>query len=292
MAQLKVSVRFYGDSLVRAVWDDCSSRWLFSLVDVVGAVNGVSDHEKNRNYYKYLKGKLRREDNKLVSATNRLKLEAPDGKRRMTDVADMNTIIAIAAHFPGTRAVPFVAWLTGSEDCLDGRSRAKAYTLFDGNILDSIETGSLRGLCQIHAYLFGGLYPFAGQVRTANIAKGGFRFAAARFLPTTLEHVERMPETTFDNIIDKYVEMNIAHPFLEGNGRAMRIWLDMMLRRSIGRCVDWSLVPKGDYLDAMRHSVTDPTMIKDILARALTDRIADRETFMKGIDYSYYYEQP
>ena len=291
-AQVKVSIRFYGDSIVRAVWDEGSSRWLFSLVDVVGAINGVADHEKNRNYYKYLKGKLRREDSELVSATNRFRLVAPDGKRRLTDVADMDTIIAVAAHFPGKRAVPFVAWLTGSDDSIDGRSKAKAYTLLDGNMLDSIETGTVRGLCQIHAYLFAGLYPFAGQVRTVNIAKGGFRFAMARFLPDTLSRVERMPDDTFDNIVDKYVEMNIAHPFREGNGRATRIWLDMMLRRAVRKCVDWSLVPKDAYLDAMRRSVTDPTMIRNLLSQALTERINDRETFMKGIDYSYYYEQP
>ena len=288
---MKVSIRFYGDSLVRAAWDETSSRWLFSLVDVVGAINGVDDHEKNRNYYKYFKKKLRREDSQLVSATNRLKLEAPDGKHRFTDVADMDTIVAMSSHFPGNRAIPFVAWLTGSEDSLDGRSKAKAYTLFDGNMLDSIETGTIRGLCQIHSYIFGGLYPFAGQVRTVNIAKGGFRFAMAQFLPETLRHIERMPDDTFDAILGKYVEMNIAHPFREGNGRATRIWLDMMLRRALGKCVDWSLVGKHAYLDAMRRSVADTTSIRQLLAGALTDKIVDREIFMKGIDYSYYYEE-
>ena len=151
--------------------------------------------------------------------------------------------------------------------------------------------GTVKGLLQIHAYLFGGLYDFAGQIRTVNIAKGGFQFAMAQYLPQTLASIEQMPESDFEAIIDKYVEMNIAHPFREGNGRSTRIWLDLMLKRNLKQCIDWSLVNKRFYLEAMQHSVVDATEIKRLLQPALTDKIDDRETFMKGIDYSYYYEQ-
>ncbi|MFT3952726.1 MAG: Fic family protein [Oscillospiraceae bacterium] len=158
-------------------------------------------------------------------------------------------------------------------------------------MFDTIEVGTVKGLQQIHGYLFGGLYDFAGKIRTLNIAKGGFQFAMARFLPETLKKIEKMPESTFDEIADKYVEMNVAHPFMEGNGRSMRIWLDLILKKNMKKCVDWSKINKKDYLQAMEKSVSDSGMIKDLLQSALTDRINDREMFMKGVDYSYYYEQ-
>lgn len=181
-------------------------------------------------------------------------------------------------------------WFSYSDNTLDGQSRKKAYALFE--FVNSIEVGTVKGLQQIHAYLFGGLYDFAGKIRTVNIAKGGFQFAMAQYLPQTLADIEKMPETTFDEIMDKYVEMNVAHPFREGNGRSTRIWLDLMLKRSLKKCVDWSRINKKDYLAAMTHSVADAAPIKKLVGNALTDKIGDRETFMKGIDYSYYYEQP
>ena len=149
----------------------------------------------------------------------------------------------------------------------------------------------MKCLQQIHAYLFGGLYDFAGQIRNKNISKGGFTFANCLYLPTIIPTIERMPETTLDEIADKYVEMNVVHPFMEGNGRSTRIWLDLMLRRSLKRCVDWSRIDKNEYLTAMRESVVDSTHIKALLKGALIDKINDREMFMKGIDYSYYYEE-
>ena len=173
----------------------------------------------------------------------------------------------------------------------DGKSKSKAYALFESSLIDSIEVGTVKGLQQIHAYLFGGLYDFAGQIRTVNIAKGGFQFAMAQYLPQTLANIEQMPETTFEEIADKYVEMNIAHPFREGNGRSTRIWLDLILKKQLQKCVDWSRINKNDYLNAMQKSVVNSSGIKCLLESALTDKINDRETFMKGIDYSYYYEQ-
>lgn len=183
-------------------------------------------------------------------------------------------------------------WLNYGNNSLDRKSHTKAYGLYESGLLNSMEPGTLKCLQQIHAYIFGGLYDFAGQVRTKNISKGGFTFANCMHFPDTLQVIERMAETTFDEIMDKYVEMNVAHPFMEGNGRSTRIWLDLMLKRSLRRCVDWSRINKNEYLAAMRESVADSTHVKRLVESALTPLINDREMFMKGIDYSYYYEQP
>ena len=287
----KMSIRFFNDREVRAVWDEAESKWWFSVLDIIGVLNDQDDYNKNRNYWKYLKTKLKREGSELVSATNQLKLLAPDGKKRLSDTLDDQGVVALAQSFPNTRAMRFVEWFVGGEETIDGRSRSKAYALFESGLLEGIEVGTMQGLRQIHAYLFGGLYDFAGQIRQVNIAKGGFQFAMAQYLPTTLTHIEQMQEQTWEQIIDKYVEMNIAHPFREGNGRATRIWLDLMLKKQLGLCVDWSQVDKYAYLEAMRASVADASPLKRLLYPALTDKINDRETFMKGIDYSYYYEQ-
>lgn len=287
----KISIRFFDDREVRAVWDEEGAKWWFSVLDIVGVLNAQDDYAKNRNYWKYLKTKLRNEGNEVVSSTNQLKLLAPDGKRRLTDVLDNNGVIALAKSFPNNKASRFIEWFTISDESIDGKSRSKAYALFESSLIDSIEVGTVKGLQQIHAYLFGGLYDFAGQIRTVNIAKAGFQFAMAQYLGQTLADVERMPEDSFENIIDKYVEMNVAHPFREGNGRATRIWLDLMLKKNLQLCIDWSQVDKRKYLKAMTRSVADATAITDLLRPALTDKINDRDTFMKGIDYSYYYEQ-
>ncbi|MDR3296233.1 MAG: Fic family protein [Clostridiales Family XIII bacterium] len=197
----------------------------------------------------------------------------------------------LAKEFPGKKANHFIEWFTYSDDTIDGQSKTKAYTLFDSSLLDTIEIGTAKGLQQIQGYLFGGLYDFAGQIRTLNIAKGGFAFAPVQFLGNTLKTIEAMPESTFDEIADKYVEMNVAHPFMEGNGRSTRIWLDLILKKNLKLCVDWSKIGKNEYLNAMQKSVSDPAPIKTLLRPALTDEINDREMFMKGVDYSYYYEQ-
>lgn len=287
----KISIRFFDDREVRAVWDEAGAKWWFSVLDIIGVLNAQDDYAKNRNYWKYLKTKLRNEGNEVVSSTNQLKLLAPDGKRRLTDVLDNASVIALAKSFPNNKASRFIEWFTNSDESIDGKSRSKAYALFESSLIDSIKVGTVKGLQQIHAYLFGGLYDFAGQIRTVNIAKAGFQFAMAQYLGQTLADVERMPEDSFENIIDKYVEMNVAHPFREGNGRATRIWLDLMLKKNLQRCIDWSHVDKRKYLESITRSVAGPTCIKDLLRSALTDKINDRDTFMKGIDYSYYYEQ-
>ena len=287
----KISIRFYNDHEVRALWDKDNSKWWFSVLDIIGAINNQDDYQKNRNYWKYLKTKFKKENNELVSLTNQLKLVAPDGKKRLTDVMDSDGVILLAKNIPNNKVNDFLDWFLYSDNTIDGQSRKKAYTLFESGLLGTLEPGSIKCLQQIHAYLFGGLYEFAGQIRSKNISKGGFTFANALHFPTILRSIENMPETTFDEIVDKYVEMNVAHPFMEGNGRSTRIWLDLMFRRSMKKCVDWSKIDKNDYLNAMQKSVVDPTEIKRLLQSALTDKIHDRETFMKGIDYSYYYEQ-
>ena len=287
----KISIRFFNDKEVRAIWDEENSKWWFSVLDVVGVLNTQDDYEKNRNYWKYLKAKLKKTLPELVSDTTQLKLTAADGKKYKSDVMDYNQVIELAKNFPNNKSAPFIQWFTYSDETVDAKSKTKAYALFESSLLDSIEIGTVNRLKQIHGYLFGGLYDFAGKIRTVNISKGGFKFAAAEFLPETLDQIEKMSEDSFDQIIDKYVEMNVAHPFREGNGRTTRIWLDLILKRSLKKCVDWSQINKKDYLEAMEQSVLDSTKIKFLIQNALTDKINDREMFMKGIDYSYYYEE-
>ena len=234
----KKSIRFYNDREVRAVWDEEHSKWWFSAIDIVRAINDEPDYVKAGNYWRWLKRKLTADGVQLVSITHDFKFEAPDGKQRASDALDTECVQTLAKHYPNNRANAFLDWFTYSDNTIDGQSKKKAYSLFESGLLETLEPG-----------------------------------------------------TTFDEIADKYVEMNVAHPFMEGNGRSTRIWLDLMLRRSLKKCVDWSRIDKNAYLEAMRHSVADPTPIKALLQSALTDKIDDRETFMKGIDYSYYYEQ-
>ena len=285
--QHKKSIRFFNNREVRAVWDDEHSKWWFSVLDIIAAINEQDDYQKTRNYWKYLKTKLRKENSQLVSSTNQLKLKASDGKSYKTDTFDAEGVTLLAKHINNTKATNVLDWFLYSDNTIDGQSKKKAYQLFESGILKTVDPGTIK----LHAYLFGGLYDFAGQIRTKNISKGGFTFANCIHFPETLQTIERMPETTFDEIMDKYIEMNVAHPFMEGNGRSTRIWLDLMLKRSLKRCVDWSQIDKNDYLSAMRESVSDSTHIKALLLPALTTKIDDREMFMKGIDYSYYYEQ-
>ena len=169
-------------------------------------------------------------------------------------------------------------------------SKARALELFEKGLLDQFEIGTFRGLAQIHAYLFGEIYEFAGQVRTVNIAKGNFRFAPVLYLRAALDQIGHMPQSTFDEIIEKYVEMNVAHPFREGNGRSTRLWLDAILKKELRQVIDWSRVDKEDYLLAMERSPVKDLEIKTLLKAALTDKINDREVYMKGVDASYHYE--
>ncbi len=287
----KVSIRFFNDREVRVVWDDAGAKWWFSVLDIVAVLTDQSDYKKTRNYWKYLKAKLKRENSELVSGTIQLKLVASDGKRYLTDLLDYNGIIALGKEFPGKSANRFIEWFTYSDETIDSKSKHKAYALFESSFIESIEVGTTKGLRQIHGYLFGGLYDFAGQIRTKNISKGGFQFAMVQFLDSSLRTIELMPENSFDEIVNKYVEMNVAHPFMEGNGRSTRIWLDLILKKRLKKCIDWSKIGKNEYLNAMIKSSVESTQIRNLFESALTDDINSPEMFMKGIDYSYYYEE-
>lgn len=291
MTKTKISIRFFDDREVRALWDEENAKWWFSVLDIVAVLTDQNEYAKARNYWKYLKAKLKRENSQVVSITTQLKFLAPDGKLRLADMLDYDGIIALSKEFPGKKANRFIEWFTYSAESIDGKSKTKAYALFDSSFINSIEVGTFKGLQQIHAYLFGGLYEFAGQIRQKNISKGGFQFAVSRFLGETLKQIEEMPETTFDEIVDKYVEMNMAHPFMEGNGRSTRIWLDLILKKHLNKCVDWSKIGKKVYMNAMIQSPLDSSILKTLLVSSLTDKVNDREMFMKGIDYSYYYEE-
>lgn len=294
----KLSIRFFKDREVRAIWNDDESKWYFSVLDIIGAINEQDDYQKNRNYWKYLKTKIRKESSELVSGANqlngvinRMKLKAADGKSYLTDVVDQAGVELLAKKIPNNRANEFLDWFTYSDNSIDGQSRKKVYSLWENNLIAENEVGTVKALQKIHAFLFGGLYDFAGKIRTKTISKGGTLFCRAEYLPQNLKIIERMPQKTFDEIVDKYVEMNMAHPFMESNGRSTRIWLDIIFKHSLKQCVDWSKINKKAYLNAMHASTTNSKPIKSLLKQALTNQITDRELFMKGIDYSYYYEQ-
>ena len=267
------------------------AKWWFSAIDIIRAINEEPDYVKAGNYWRWLKKKFEKEGVQLVSVTHELKFEAPDGKKRASDALDNQCVETIANNYPSTKANAFLNWFTFSDNTIDGRSKKKAYTLIESNLVADKDVGTVKALQQIHAYIFGGLYDFAGKIRTKTIAKGNTLFCLVEHLHNYLKTVEAMPETTFDEIVEKYVEMNAAHPFMEGNGRSTRIWLDLIFKKRLKMCVDWSKIDKREYLDAMIASHTDSHRIHELLKQAMTDKIADREIFMKGIDYSYYYEQ-
>ncbi|MBP9797339.1 MAG: Fic family protein [Chitinophagales bacterium] len=234
---------------------------------------------------------MKKENSEVVSVTTQFKFIAPDGKLRLADMLDSNGVSALAKNFPNNRAMKFLDWFLYSDTSIDGQSKKKAYTLFESNLINEFEVRTTTGLQQIHAYLFGGLYDFAGQIREKNISNGGHQFVYAQHLKTTLLQIDAMRQTNLDDIIFKYAEMNKAHPFMEGNGRSTRIWLDLMLKKELKKCVDWSKISKENYMNAMIISTVDISVLAQLIVSVLTHKINDREMFMKGIDYSYYYEE-
>ena len=283
MADLKVSIRFFDDVPVRSVWDDETAKWWMCAADVVAALAETSNP---RVYWATVK----RRNPQLFANCKQLKLPARDGKRYLTDVIDEASRNALIAVIQSGKKDVFLRWLSSVGSSIDEKSKQKAYELFESGLINAVEVGTVRGLKQIHAYIFDSLYDFAGQIRTKNISKGGFAFANARFLSDNLKKIEQMPESTLEEIVSKYVEMNIAHPFMEGNGRSTRIWIDLILKKNLSLCVDWSRIDKKAYLQAMEQSPVTEAPILSLISGALTDKINDREVFMKGIDYSYYYE--
>lgn len=284
----KISIRFFDDREVRAIWDEQNSKWWFSVVDVMAV---ITDSNNPRKYWSVMKTRLKKDWNQLTTKCSQLKLESSDWKKYLTDCFSQDDIIEIIKIIPSKKSIKFLDWFTYSDNSIDWQSKKKAYTLFESNLIGDIEVGTTQWLQQIHAYLFGWLYDFAWQIRQKNISKWGFRFASAEFLWNTLKEIEKMPENTLDEIINKYIEMNITHPFMEWNGRTARIWLDLILKKRLKKCVDWSQITKADYLWAMIESVTDDSKIRYLIEHALTDKIHDRDMFMKWIDYSYYYEE-
>ena len=244
----KQSIRFYKDREVRAIWNDEQSKWFFSIVDIVAA---ITESPRPRVYWGTVKNRQKAQYGELYSKCIQLKLPAVDGKRYATDCFAQEDIIEVVKTLPAKNTAAFLDWFTYSDNTIDGQSRKKAYTFWESNMISDAEVGTVKALQKIHAYLFGGLYDFAGKIR----------------------------------------QVNIAHPFREGNGRSTRIWLDLIFKKRLQRCVDWSRIPKNEYLDAMIRSAVDASAIRRLLRNALTDQINDRELFMKGIDYSYYYEQ-
>lgn len=285
---VKYSIRFYKDTEVRAIWDETNSKWRFSAIDIVWVLSWSKNPQA---YRRKLKQRLKAEWNESVTNCHGLKMMAPDRKLRLTDVLDWDWIILLAKNFPNNNAKDFLDWFLYSENSVDWQSRKKAYALFETNLIQEEDIWTVKSLKQIHAYLFWWLYDFAWKIRQKNISKWWFRFATAEFLDDTLSKIESMSENTFDEIMDKYVEMNIAHPFMEWNGRTTRIRLDLIFKKNLKKCVDWSKINKNDYLNAMVESVSDSTEIRKLIKNALTDQINDRDMFMKWIDYSYYYEE-
>ena len=280
---IKTSIRFFEDIPVRAVWDDDTTKWWFCSMDIAEALTKSSNP---RVYWATMK----RRNTQLIAICKQLKLKANDGKSYLTDVVDENGVTLITALIPAKNKENFSRWVKGIGSTLDEKSKQKAYELFENGLIDEIEVGTTKGLQQIHGFIFGGLYDFAGKIRGLNIAKGGFAFAPSMYLKENLAIIDKMPEDNIENIVKKYVEMNVAHPFMEGNGRSTRIWLDLILKSNLRKCVDWSKIDKHAYLSAMQKSPVDYTYILALISDALTDEIDNREMFMKGIDYSYYYE--
>lgn len=258
------------------------------MLDIVEA---ITESVNPRKYWSVLKNRLKKSGNELTTRCSQLKLTAADGKKYATDCFLQDDILEVVKVIPSKKTTEFLEWFTYSDNTIDGRSKKKAYTFIESNLVADKDVGTVKALQQIHAYIFGGLYDFAGKIRTKTISKGNTLFCLAEYLPQNLKTIEQMPENTFDEIVDKYVEMNVAHPFMEGNGRSTRIWIDLIFKKRMGMCVDWSKIDKNEYLSAMVESQMDSSKIRMLLKQALTDRIDDREIFMKGIDYSYYYEQ-
>ncbi len=281
---IKHSIRYFNNKQIRAVWDNEKSIWWYSAVDFIAV---LIDPNSPRRYWNNVKVR----NPELSQFCGQLKLYASDGKKYLSDVINENGVKLLLTIIPSKYKKEIQDWIRGMLDPIDEQSKKKAYQLYKTKLISDDEIGKTISLQKIHAFLFEGLYPFAGQIRTLTILKGGFMFANGDFLPQILPSVDKMVEDTFDHIVEKYVEMNIAHPFMEGNGRATRIWLDLIFMKNMKKCVDWSLIDKNDYFTAMKESHINDSKIKELLYNALTNDINNRELFMKGIDTSYYYEE-
>ena len=281
---IKHSIRYFNNKQVRAVWDNDNSSWWYSAVDFIAI---LVEPNSPRRYWNNVKVR----NPELSPFCGQLKLFAEDGKKYLSDVINEEGVRLLLTIIPSKYKKAIQDWIIGLLDPIDEQSKKKAYSFYKAELIEKEEIGKTIALQKIHAYLFEGLYPHAGKIRTRTLSKGGFTFANGDFLPQVLRDIDKMPDNTFDEIVNKYIEMNIAHPFMEGNGRATRIWLDLLLKERVAKCIDWSKIEKKDYLEAMVASPVDPSPIFKLLNNALTDDINSRELFLKGIDYSYYYEE-
>ena len=281
---IKHSIRYFNNKEVRAVWDNGKSMWWYSAVDFIDI---LVEPNSARRYWNNVKAR----NPELSPFCGQLKLYAKDNKKYISDVINEEGVRLLLTIIPSKYKKQIQDWIQGMLDPIDEQSKKKAYDFYKTNLIENDEIGKTISLQKIHSYLFEGLYPFAGKIRTKTISKGGFTFANGDFLPQILSTLDMMKDSTFDEIVHKYIEMNIAHPFMEGNGRATRIWLDMLFIDRLGKCVDWSIINKDDYLKAMKKSPIDSKPIYNLLKNALTNDIENRELFIKGIDYSYYYEE-
>ena len=281
---LKRPIRYFNNKPVRAVWDNVDSLWWYSAVDFITI---LVEPNSPRRYWNNVKVR----NPELSPFCGQLKLYADDGKKYLSDVINEEGVRLLLTIIPSKYKKAIQDWIKGLLDPINEQSKKKAYDFYKTELIEKEEIGKTIALQKIHAYLFEGLYPFAGKIRTKTISKGGFTFANGDFLPQVLQDINRMPDNTFDEIVDKYIEMNIAHPFMEGNGRTTRIWLDLLLKDRLKKCIDWSKIDKEDYLLAMKASPVDSKPIFSLLKQALINDINNRDIFMKGIDYSYYYEE-
>ena len=281
---IKHSIRYFNNKPVRAVWDNENSLWWYSAVDFISI---LVEPNSPRRYWNNVKVR----NPELSPFCGQLKLYAADGKKYLSDVINEEGVKMLLSIIPSKYKKAIQDWIKGLLDPIDEQSKKKAYDFYKTDLIEEDEIGKTIALQKIHAYLFEGLYPFAGKIRTKTISKGGFTFANGDFLPQVLQDINRRPDNTFDEIVDKYIEMNVAHPFMEGNGRSTRIWLDLLLKNRLQKCIDWSKIDKDDYLSAMKESPVDSKPIFDLLNSALIEDINNRDIFMKGIDYSYYYEE-
>ena len=281
---IKHSIRYFNNKPIRAVWDNENSLWWYSAVDFIEV---LVEPNSPRRYWNNVKVR----NPELSPFCGQLKLYADDDKKYLSDVISEEGVRLLLTIIPSKYKKAIQDWIKGLLDPIDEQSKKKAYDFYKTELIENDEIGKAIALKKIHAYLFEGLYPFAGKIRTKTISKGGFTFANGDFLPQVLNDIDKMPDNTFQEIVDKYIEMNIAHPFMEGNGRSTRIWLDLLLINRLSKCIDWSKIEKKDYMDAMKASPVNPGPIHELLNYALTDNIDDRELFFKGIDCSYYYEE-
>ena len=281
---IKDRIRYFNHKPVRAFWDNDKSTWWYSAVDFVSV---LIEPNSPRRYWNNIK--VRNSD--LVPFCGQQKLYAEDGKQYLSDVINEEGVRLLLTIIPSKYQKAIHRQIEALLSSKEEQSKFKAYDFFVSELIEDKEIGQTIALRKIHAYLFEGLYSFAGKIRTTNISKGKFTFTNWDFLPQFLKNVDRMPDNSFFQIVDKYIEMNNGHPFIEGNGRATRIWLDLLLKARLKKCINWQKIEKDIYLDAMAASPTNPDPLCRVLSSALTDDINNLDIFREGINYSYYYEE-